>query len=155
MATTTVEDVLERLSPEGVQRMKQEMLEDVLDVVTEAAAAAMPRRTGALAEKTRYKVVKTGEWGVVKPGKFYGKFIHEGTKAHELKPKRRKKLRAMVIEGEMYSRARHPGVTRTVKFFPLALEATRDTVEEIMEDSGETLFAKVAYVRRPRKRKAK
>lgn len=161
MTQATIEELVERLDPQRVGQMKRDLLKDVLEAVAEASIRPMPQRTGQLRERTRWKVVKTGHWGVVKPGAWYAHFIHGGTQAHPILPKghtltrsgrRRRGARALRVDGGLYGAVEHPGISAT-HFFDIGLADSRGEVNEILAGTGEELFSRTAMrVRRKRKR---
>jgi hypothetical protein len=163
--TVTVAELIDRLSPEGLQRMNEAMLPEVLDAVAEQARADAPQKRGYSSAKSivsRIKpiVIRTGVWGVVRAGAPHSHWFEFGVKAHSLRPgsgrkkKRRGSSGVMKIWGRddlLRRDAQHPGFGAR-PFLGPAPDKAHGEIDAIMEDSGEALFTNVRRWKRRTKR---
>jgi len=119
---------------------RQAMKASVRDVAEEARARhRFVSRTGALERSVEHDLTSdrplVGMVSVGGSGAPYARFVHDGTAAHEIRPRRRRMLRWASGGGEQFRYARkvrHPG-TRPDPFLREALEAKKDAVARYFE----------------------
>jgi len=115
-------------------------------------ADATPRRTGRLALSTFFTISGgTGsdyqELAIFQPartetGVFYGQFVREGTRPHEIKPVRAKVLRFEAADGTIVftMHVHHPG-TKPNPYHEHVLGALSSSIQQIVDDMGARVVA--------------
>ena len=124
-------------------------------VVLPALKARTPRRTGKLANSTRFQVTGMGHDQALQvrqgarseSGDFYGGYVRQGTRPHRIVPFRAKALR-FFMGGEVVfaTSVNHPG-TKPNRYHVRTLEAVRGKIAQITKKAGVHVAARVADLR--------
>lgn len=101
-----------------------------------------PVDTGQLRRSITHRVEASGERGVVGTNVHYARPVHEGSRPHVIRPKRKK---ALYWKGARHpvGSVRHPGAPGN-PFFLRGLALSRDTIDRLLEEAGEKLFSEIA-----------
>ena len=121
------------------------VLRDIGDVYKPALKSETPRRSGKLRRTTIYQIIEgqTSQTLEVRQGArtpdgdFYGGFVRGGTKAHEIRPKRKGGVLVFQI-GSVTIFARkvnHPG-TKPNPYHKRALRRVGGQIDEIISSAG-------------------
>lgn len=108
-----------------------------------------PKRTGKLARSTFFQILGgiNNQWlQVMQParteeGEFYGHFVREGTRPHEIRPRKARVLR-FEYQGEVVfaMKVNHPG-TWPNPYHKRALALLRPAIQRIVRDMGTKVTA--------------
>lgn len=160
----TLDDLMDRLTPEGVERMKEAMLEDVLDAVAEQAVKDAPKDRGESSSKSivsriKWQVEKTGEWGKVQARAPHSHLLEWGVDAHPLHLRKTKSgglirkrggSKVLKIYGTgaiLRAGAYHRGAGKQ-PFMEPAPDKAHSDIEQIMEGSGESFVSGKVHMRK-------
>lgn len=112
-----------------------------------------PRRNGKLANSTRFQVKGSAEdmrlevrqGARTRGGDFYGVYVREGTRAHEIRPRSPRRALKFTVGGVTIFRARvrHPG-TKPNRYHERALDEHSPVIQQIVEDEGINVAAQLA-----------
>jgi hypothetical protein len=122
-------------------------------VVTPALKGNTPRMTTKLANSTRFQLVggpqaqqlEIRQGAKTPKGAFYGRFVREGTRAHDIVPIPPNKALRFVVGGQTVFRKRvhHPG-TKPNAYHVRTLNQTRGAVQAIADREGANVAAEFA-----------
>ena len=128
-----------------IQGRGNRMLRDIGTVYSPVLKAETPRRSGKLANTTRFQIVGANtsqalevRQGARTPdGDFYGGFVRRGTRPHEIRPKKIGGVLAfMGPNGMVFARkVNHPG-TKANPYHKRALTQTSDQIDGIKTSAG-------------------
>jgi hypothetical protein len=136
----TVEELQRRLSDSRLRSLEEQALSRVLAVVEGNVKRHTPVKTGNLRRTITHRVERPGVRGVVGTNASYARPVHEGSRAHLIRPRRASVLRFKVGSKIIYSKlVRHPG-TRGQPFMLEGLVASRDSIRDILSDTGQNFF---------------
>lgn len=108
-----------------------------------------PKRTGKLARSSFFMLrggTENQELAVMQPaqtdeGVFYGELVREGTKPHEIRPKKAKALRFMIGDEVIFTtRVNHPG-TKANPYHKRVLSILMPRIQEIVNQMGRKVTA--------------
>jgi HK97 gp10 family phage protein len=118
--------------------IQKAMMPTAVGIVKQRALELVPRRTGKLAQKIESRIEQGGQQGIVAARGRYAHLVHQGTKRHAIKHRKKKALRIR-SGGLLFIRAQvreHPG-QRGQPFLTDALEDSRAQVEAVLGRDGE------------------
>lgn len=124
----TARQVARTLSRIITPRTEHQAMERACLILDAAAKREAPVKKGDLRRRITYRVEQSGKRGVVGTNAPHARPVHEGSKAHIIRPKNGKAL-AFTIGGVKIIRAsvKHPG-NRPNRFFERAITSSRDAV---------------------------
>ncbi len=111
-----------------------------------------PKRTGKLARSTYFTIQgapEDQELDVLQParseeGDFYGLYVREGTKPHEIRPKNKRALRFMMDDRVVFAlRVKHPG-TKANPYHKRVLARLMPDIQAIVNQMGAKITAYIS-----------
>lgn len=132
-----------------------EMLREIGRLFAPVLKSGTPRRTGKLANSTRFQVLGIGDdmrlevrQGARSPeGAFYGAFVRGGTAPHVIRPRKAHALHFQVGGQDVFAmKVNHPG-TQPNPYHVRALNQVRGGIAAILERTGGKITAYLADVR--------
>lgn len=137
----TVEELQQRLSNSRLRSTEEQLLSRILAVIEANSKRKAPVKTGNLRRTITSRVERPGVRGVVGTNARYARPVHEGSRAHLIRPKRARALRFKKGNNVMYTRlVRHPG-TRGQPFLLEGLAASRDSIRDLLRGSGQAFLS--------------
>jgi HK97 gp10 family phage protein len=135
------------LDTASANRMHQDALVEVVDLLVRKAKALAPVKTGKLQKSIRGQIRADKNYGWVQPYAKHAHLVEFGTKGHFIGPgKARKRGRVRVAVGVKGEWARrkvwHPGSKKHAFLWP-AVDATKGDVQRILEKHGEEYIVRV------------
>ena len=108
-------ELAKRLQGADMERMRTQLMQRIVLTVEGQAKRNAPVRTGLLRRSITSRVEEAGARGVVGTNVSYARYVHDGTRYQQAQP-----------------------------FLTDALEASRDTIDELLQAAGEQLLAEIA-----------
>jgi hypothetical protein len=137
----TVEELQRRLSDSRLRSIEEQMLSRILAVIEANVKRRTPVKTGNLRRTITSRVERPGVRGVVGTNASYARPVHEGSRPHTIRPRRARVLRFKKGGETIFARfVRHPG-TRGQPFLLDGLAASRDTIQDILSESGQSFLS--------------
>jgi len=115
-------------------------------------ANATPKVTGKLARSTFFQIIGGPKEQILKilqpartpDGEFYGEFVRDGTRPHDIRPKNAKALRFMIGSNVIFAMVvKHPG-NRPNPYHKRTLAALRPRVGQIVKRMATNITAHIA-----------
>lgn len=123
---------------------KVALMTKVVFTLERFAKMRAPVKRGTLRRNITGRVESGGNLGLVGTNLHYAPYVHEGTRAHTIKPRNARLLSFKTSGGaQVYARmVRHPG-TKPQPFLKEALRDGRGDVNQLMKQSGLRLFEEI------------
>ena len=138
-----------RGSKEIVKGAENRMLRDVGGVVAPALKGNTPRRSGKLANSTRFQIIGETELEIRQGaktggGSFYGRWVRMGTRPHIIRPVKAKALRFMVGGVAVFARqVNHPG-TKPNRYDRRTIAQSRKQIVRLTRKAGLQVTSRLA-----------
>jgi len=123
--------------------VKQQLMEQTIAVLLRYVNQATPERSGALKRGNQSEVIMSGNYGRVYNQVPHAIYVHQGTKAHVIRPKGGGVL-AFMVGGKMVftKRVNHPG-TKANPFYERALQQSEAARSGILQQAGDAVATRV------------
>lgn len=134
---TTIAQAAQALGSGVPTAIKHTLMTRVTLAVHQHIDRNTPVRTGALKRSTQHEVSGTGDFGTIRNANPVAVFVHGGTRAHDILPKRPGGVLRFEVNGVVIfsKRVRHPG-TKANPFFDTGLRDAQADIAQILSDTG-------------------
>ncbi len=122
------------------KELRDTLIQRAVLILEAAAKEEAPVRTGTLRRSITSRASR--DRGVIGTNLTYAAAVHEGSRAHIIRPRNRKALAWPGAAHPMRS-VMHPG-TKGDPFFERAMDRSRDRLERMAAEAGEQFFSTVS-----------